>query len=86
MNVTNNIQKFPRKLRKDQCERCQAFLHRLVYQFYCLKALIALEQVNTSVVKKRRILMNKSSWSGAVNFHCMQMSLVMSMQFIFGDD
>ena len=25
-------------------------------------------------------------WPGAVNFHFMQMSLVMSMQFIFGDD
>ena len=25
-------------------------------------------------------------WLGVVNFHCMQMSLVMSMWFIFGDD
>ena len=24
--------------------------------------------------------------SGVVNFHCMKMSLVMSMRFIFGDD
>ena len=26
------------------------------------------------------------NWSGVVNFHCMKMSLVMSMRFIFGDD
>ena len=25
-------------------------------------------------------------WWGVVNFHCMKMSLVMSMRFIFGDD
>ena len=53
--------------------------------------LITLEQVNGSVVEKKENL-NKQNfdgeadWSGVVNFHCMQMSLVMSMQFIFGDD
>ena len=26
------------------------------------------------------------NWSGVENFHCMKMSLVMSMRFIFGDD
>ena len=26
------------------------------------------------------------NWSGVVNFHCMKVSLVMSMRFIFGDD
>ena len=26
------------------------------------------------------------NWSGVVNFHCVQTSLVMSMQFIFSDD
>ena len=26
------------------------------------------------------------NWSGVENFHCMKMSLVMSMWFIFGDD
>ena len=36
--------------------------------------------------KKRTILMSKTLWLGVVNFHRMQMSLVMSMQFIFGDD
>ena len=35
---------------------------------------ITLEQVNTT------------EWSGVVNFHCIQMGLVMSMRLIFGDD
>ena len=26
------------------------------------------------------------NWSGVVNFHCMQMSLVMSIRLILGDD
>ena len=53
--------------------------------------LITLEQVNGSVVEKKENL-NKQNfngeahWPGVVNFHCMQMSLVMSMQIIFGDD
>ena len=29
---------------------------------------------------------NLSYWSGVLNFYCMQMSLVMSMRFIFGND
>ena len=28
----------------------------------------------------------EANWSGVVNFHCMQISLVTSMWFIFGDD
>ena len=28
----------------------------------------------------------KANWSGVVNFHCIQINLVMSMWFIFGDD
>ena len=28
----------------------------------------------------------EANWSGVVNFHCAQTSLVMSMRFIFGDD
>ena len=36
---------------------------------------------------ERRILNEKKlRWWGSVNFHCMQMDLVMSMRFIFGDD
>ena len=65
-----------------------------VHEFYRLKALITLEQVITSVVEKRTILMSRNfdgeaNRSGVVNFysvHCVQMSLVMSMHFIFGHD
>ena len=28
----------------------------------------------------------ETNWSGVVNFHCIQMSLVMSIRFIFGHD
>ena len=28
----------------------------------------------------------EANWLGFVNFHCMQMSLVLSVRFIFGDD
>ena len=31
---------------------------------------------------KRRIFDGEANWSGVVNFHCTQMSLVMSMRFI----
>ena len=50
--------------------------------------MITLEQVNTSVLKKESEEQHFDSaayWSGVVNFHCMQMTLVMSMWLIFGD-
>ena len=47
---------------------------------YRLKALITLEQVNTSVVekkKKKNLIISKTSIVSVVNFHnCMQMSLL----------
>ena len=63
-----------------------------VHKFYRLKALITLEQVITSVVEKKNNLNEQNfdgeaNWSGVVNFHsvhCVQMSLLMSMRFIFG--
>ena len=36
--------------------------------------------------RKKTNSINKTSIMSVVNFHCMQMSLVMSMQFIFSDD
>ena len=62
-----------------------------VHEFYRLKELISLEQVNATQCKKKkkktRILIGKIAMvAGVVNFHCIQMSLVMSMRFIFGDD
>ena len=58
-----------------------------VHEFYRLKALITLEQVNTTEWSERiRMLISKIARSDVVNFHCMQMNLLMSMRFIFGDD
>ena len=58
-----------------------------VHEFYRLKALITLEQVNTTEWSERiRMLISKIVRSDVVNFHCMQMNLLMSMRFIFGDD
>ena len=58
-----------------------------VNEFYRLKALITLEQVNTTEwSKKTRILISKIAMVGCCKLiHCMQMSLVMSMQFISSD-
>ena len=36
--------------------------------------------------KNKNLKLAKLRWSGVVNFHCMQISLVMSIRFIFGDD
>ena len=41
-------------------EDVELFQNRSVHEFYCLHALITLEQVNISVIKKRRrIVMGK---------------------------
>ena len=29
---------------------------------------------------------DEANWSSVVNYHCMQMSLVLSVRFTFGDD
>ena len=100
----------------------RAFPKRVGHEIYRLKALITLEQVNTSEwSKKKRILISKIAMVGCLELgmcfrrisyffiiwrkdhfpfnvyanyrvravtacHCMQMALVMSMRFIFGDD
>ena len=30
--------------------------------------------------------LGEANWLGVINFHCMQMSLMISMRFFFGDD
>ena len=65
----------------------ELFRNELLHEFYRLKALITLEQVNTSVVKKQKNLNEQNfdgeaNWSGAVNFHRMLMSLVMIIWFM----
>ena len=65
----------------------ELFRYRSGHEFFLLqeiKALITLEQVNTSV--KTSIDAEAINWSNVVNFHCMQMSIVMSMGLIFGYD
>ena len=70
----------------------RAFRNLSVHKFYCLRALITLEQVNTTdhewlkKRKKKRIFFSQTGMVSVVNFHCMQMRLVMSMRFISGDD
>ena len=78
-------------LGKTNAKDDELFWNGSVHEFYRLKMLITLEQVNTSVVVKRKNLCEEAfdgevNWSGVVNFHFMQMSLVMSMRLIFGDD
>ena len=62
----------------------ELFRNVSVHEFCRLKALISLEQVNITECseKKIRISISKIVMVG----HCMQISLVMSMRFIFGDD
>ena len=48
-----------RKLRKDYCD-LELFRNVSVHEFYCLKALITLEQVNTSMVQKKKKLISKT--------------------------
>ena len=56
-----------------------------VHEFYRLKALITLEQVNTTEWsgKKRRIFISKTAMVGCCK---LSLYLVMSMLFTFGDD
>ena len=46
--------------------------------------------MNTSVVEKINLneynFDGEANWSGVVDLHCMQMSLVISLLSIFGDD
>ena len=87
--VTEVTHVFQRKLnRKDKCD-LELFWNRLVHRFYHLKALITFEKVNTSVVgkkKRRRILISKTSMVRQSKLSLYANDLVMSMQFIFGDN
>ena len=51
-----------------------------------LKALITLEQVNTTEWSKKRILISKTEMVGCCKLLLYANCLVMSMWFIFGDD
>ena len=62
----------------------ELFGNESVYEYYRLKVLITLEEVNISVVEKKQNLYEKNfndeaNPSGVVNFHSMQMSFAISM-------
>ena len=70
--------------RIEGCEHVEIFRNGSVHKFYRLKALITLEQVITSVVEKKNNLNEQNfdgedNWSVVISFHCMQVSLLMSM-------
>ena len=64
---------------KINAKNVELFRNGLVHEFYHLKALITLEQVNTSVVEKKNLYEQHfdgvANWSGLLDFHCMQMGL-----------
>ena len=61
---------------------CRAFPERVGSR------ILLLESVGTSGKKNlnEHNFDGEVNWSGVVNIHCMQMSFVMSIRFIFGDD
>ena len=64
----------------------ELFWNGSVHEFYRLKELIGIFGASEhfmSVVEKKGSLIRKG-WSRVVNFFRMQMSLVMSLRFIFG--
>ena len=66
----------------------ELFRKESVHEFYRLKALITLEQVNTTEwsKKKIRILISKTAMVGCCKLLLYANGLVMSMRFIFCDD
>ena len=71
-------------------ERCQDFPERVGPGILLLES-VHYFGTSDSWSKKRTIFMSKTSrgednWSGVANFHCMQVSPLMSRRFIFGDD
>ena len=58
-----------------------------VHEFYRLKGMITLEQVNTTEgSKKIRTFIGKTAMVGRCKLSLYANGLVMSMRFIFGDD
>ena len=57
-----------------------------VHEFYRLKTLITLEQVNTTEWSKENKDLSKTVMIGCCKLSLYANVLAMSMQFIFGDD
>ena len=76
-----------RKLRQDERLNLELFRNVSVHEFYRLKALITLEQVNTAEwPEKKKILISKTAMVGCCKLSLYANGLVMSMRFIFGND
>ena len=72
-------------------ERCQDFPERVGPRILLLESVHYFGTSDSSVVEKKNNFHEQNfdgedNWSGVVNFHCMQVSLLMSRRFIFGDD
>ena len=74
------------KLRKDWCERCRAFSVRVGPRILSLAGNQSVDYFGTSKYFSENFYAEAINWSSVVNFHCMQMSLVMMMGLIFGYD
>ena len=77
--------------RKINAKGVKLFQNGSIHEFYHAKALITLEELNTLVIEIKKGLYEQNfngeaNQSGVTNFCCMQMSLVMSVRFIFSDD
>ena len=78
--------------RIESCERSRAFPERVGPRILSLQNVDYLGTSDYFSSRKKKNNLNEqnfdggANWSGVVNFHCMQMSLVMSMRFIFGDN
>ena len=62
---------------------CRTFRERIGPRILLLESV---DYFGTSEYFKENFDGEAIDWSGVVNFHCVKMSLVMSMRFIFGDD
>ena len=86
-SVTSTMHVLWRRLRKDQWERCQAFLEWVCPWILWLESVDYLgTSKHFSGQGKKNHNQQWLKWSGVVNFNCMQMSLMKSMQFILGND
>ena len=64
-------------------QRCRAFREPVCSRILLLESV---DYFRTSEYFTEKFDGGAINWSGVVNVHCMKMSLVMSMRFIFGDD
>ena len=72
-------------------ERCQDFPERVGPRILLLESVDNFGTSDSSVVEKKDNFYEQNfdgedNWSGVINFHCIQVSLLMSRRFIFGDD